>query len=920
MGNPPDLARDEDHGFRELFDLLPFPAVITDLADSSVLAVNHRTLELFQVTAEEALSAMARDYYVDPTVRDRIAESVRAMGRADDIVTQLRLPSGEVIWASLSSRLVTFRGKQALLAMVHDVDARVRAELELKESRRRLATQSEALRELTATQAVTSAGFLERVRTVLETCAHVLRVQRVSVWELAADRETIACKDLYDAGAGRHDAGARLEREHYPRYFDALARERLIDATAADTDPRTSEFAPDYLPAHGIGAMLDVPLRQDDQLVGVLCLEHVGDARVWHADEQNFALSVANLVSAARTEAERRGAIKSLAESESLAHDILDTAHDAFVGIDQAGDIVSWNAKAAALFGWSREEVMGRPLHDVIIPPTYRDAHVNGMRHFHATGEAPVVGKLLELSALHRQGYEFPCELSITRPIPRGDGIYFGAFLRDISARREAEAMLRQAKERAETAARAKSEFLANMSHELRTPLNGILGHAQLLRRDRELVGRQREAVETILQSGSHLLELINDTLDLSRIEAGRIELESGATDLEQLVSDLRRIVAMPARKKDIGLEFHVDPALPRWVVLDGRYLRQVLMNLLSNAVKFTSQGSIRALIQRHGDRIRFEIVDTGIGIPAGEQEAIFEAFTQAPGGAAAGGTGLGLTISRRIVREMGGELAVASAPDRGSRFWFDLDLVAVDEDELPGLLEAGRARTDAADDSVMLEPGQEIRALVVDDHSVNRRTMTGMLESLGVRTICASSGAEGIEMARKHRPDIVLMDLRMPGMDGLEATRRLKADEATRAIPVIAVTASPFPEARERAREAGCVDFLAKPLRTAELVRTFATLLEARFTSTPEPVAAPAEVRVDFEAAPWIAELGERIRQAASIGSVSDLQSLANQLAERDRRLAAVAQRILELAGAFDFDAIERLTTSRDPADRVPE
>src|SRR5262249_42882776 len=270
---------------------------------------------------------------------------------------------------------------------------------------------------------------------------------------------------------------------------------------------------------------------------------------------------------------------------------------------------------------------LGRPLAETIIPASFRRAHLEGLRRFHESGAAPVVGRTLELRGLHRDGREFPIEIMISTPIARDDGFYFGAFLRDISQRRQREEELRKARDSAEAATRAKSEFLANMSHELRTPLNGILGYAQLLRRDRGLSSVQREAVDAVVKSGAHLLDLINDVLDLSKIEAGKIEVEEVPTDLCRLVAEGRQLIAGSARRKALGFEVRVGDDVPCLAVLDGRHLRQILINLLGNAVKFTHRGAVALSMRTSGKRIIFEVTDTGVGMDAGTIEVIFDAF-----------------------------------------------------------------------------------------------------------------------------------------------------------------------------------------------------------------------------------------------------------------------------------------------------
>ncbi|HEX5108380.1 MAG TPA: ATP-binding protein [Vicinamibacterales bacterium] len=777
-------------------------------------------------------------------------------------------------------------------------------------SEHRLAAQSEALTALTEHQASGTHAFEVRLKWILETIAHTLAVDRTSVWTFEDGRSAIRCEALFELAADRHSAGQRIDRGTHPLYFGALEHERFIAAEDAQRDPRTCEFASGYLQPLHIGAMLDVPLRRDDVTVGVLCVEHVGGPRRWTIDERHFARSVANLVAMALADEARRTALERLAESESRAHLILDTAHDAFVGVNSAGAIVEWNAQATAIFGWSREEALGARLAETIVPPSFREAHLRGLQRFHDTGEAPLVNQRLELAAMHRDGHEFPIEITITRPVPTGAGYFFGAFLRDISERRRQEEELRHAKEAAEAATRAKSEFLANMSHELRTPLNGVLGYAQLLQRDPALSDSQREGLETISRCGSYLLELINDVLDLSRIEAERIVHEPVVTDLHQLMMDIDRVVGPVAGRKGLALGLEIQAAVPGRVMVDRRHLRQVLLNLLGNGIKFTAAGEVRLSVARSGDRLRFDVTDTGSGIEPEHLHDIFEAFRQTKSGASAGGTGLGLTISRRLVRAMGGDLGVESTVGRGSRFFFDVPFAGVE----PWHSESAEAADFEVGADARLAPGVRLSALVADDNAINRHILASLLESAGVHVITAAGGLEAVEHARRYQPDVVLMDRRMRDLDGFEATRRIHADASTARIPVIAVSASTFSDSHEAARQAGCVDFIAKPVRAEVLYSTLHRLLGVTFVSgtmAQESPPAPAMPQTLLEIPSHAGELARRLRAAATVGDVAAIDAIAGELAS-EGRLAALGRQISNLRTTFDFDALLRL------ADRI--
>jgi len=383
-------------------------------------------------------------------------------------------------------------------------------------------------------------------------------------------------------------------------------------------------------------------------------------------------------------------------------------------------------------------------------------------------------------------------------------------------------AELQVAKDRAEVANAAKSEFLARMSHELRTPMNAVLGYAQILRMDEGLSSRQQAGLGIIHSSGEHLLTLIVDILDLARIEAGKTVIENGPIDLAGLLRNVADIVRVKAQEKGLAFVIDADPMLPPHVLGDEKRLRQVLINLLGNAVKFTHQGHVTLCVRHHGQgpagtMLRFEVHDSGVGISAEAAQRLFQPFEQA--GEAhqrSAGTGLGLAISRQLVRLMGGDVLVRSQPGAGSIFWFELTLPLADT--------PGPQPMDAP--IVRGYDGPARRIVVADDVAANRMMLCEMLRRLGFDVHEAADGQEALEQVQRVQPDLLLMDVRMPVLDGLQATTQLRQDAATRSLPVVLVSANAAPADREKGLVAGATDFLAKPVDHEQLLVVLAAQL----------------------------------------------------------------------------------------------
>ncbi|WP_437589302.1 ATP-binding protein [Sorangium sp. So ce1000] len=498
----------------------------------------------------------------------------------------------------------------------------------------------------------------------------------------------------------------------------------------------------------------------------------------------------------------------------------------------------------------------------------------------------------------------------------------------ELAEARRAEEEARRAREEAVTASRAKSAFLANMSHELRTPLNSILGFAQLVERDPSLADRHRENLAVICKSGEHLLGLVNDILEMAKIEAGRMTLVDVDFDLHGTLSGLSEMFAVEAQKRGLTLTVEREQDVPRYVHGDEGKLRQVLINLLGNALKFTPRGSVtlRASARRSTGtydggahdgaagrmRVSFAVTDTGRGMAKEELAELFEAFAQtATGRRSREGTGLGLHISRRIVRLMGGDIRVESQVGRGTTLRFDVRLSLADA---PDARAGGAGRHPATLRAVGLSPGQpRYRVLVVDDRWDVRHCLLKLLDAVGIEARSATNGLGAVAQWETWAPHLVLLDLRMPLLDGYEAASRIKSSPRGHATVVVAMTASAFEQNRALAAEAGCDDFVSKPFRDADILGLLTKHLGARFEveeRPAEPGAIQGASAVDLAraAAGLPAALRNDLRRAATRLDAKAVQATIDRFRPEDAELAGA---VAELARGYRFDSILALSSA---------
>ena len=740
------------------------------------------------------------------------------------------------------------------------------------------------------------------LRAALRVAQAALSVRRASVWMFDESCNTIARRALRDGGVDVTTV-ARLSRDDCPRAFETLSERRLVRVDDVGTDPATAEFAGELLLPHGVSSMVGATIRHDDRTVGVIWCEHVGAPRTWDDDQGAVLASLAGVVERAVAAhaacAERERLEIELAEAHAAAEaareaaeaasqrlmDLTDDVPGAIYRFRQ--DLVRGSGfefvsdNLSRLIGVSRDEAIADA--GAVFGAVLADDYPDLMATLAAAAESLTVSRH-DFRVRHRGTGDVIWINGQSRPHPQPDGsMVHDGYFSDITTQKELESALAAARDDAEAAERAKGDFLAKMSHEIRTPINAILGMAHLQQKT-DLDPHQRDYVQKIERAAKSLLGIINDILDISKIEAGKLDVEEIEFDLGDVLDKLIEMCAMKADDK--GLDFHVRAAtdVPRALIGDPLRLGQVLVNLSNNAVKFTEAGRVLVDVSvlscdAEGVLLRFGVTDTGIGMTPEQLGRMFQGFSQADASTTRkyGGTGLGLAITKQLTELMGGEVGVESAHGVGSTFWATARfrqakhlvpritsaedvrgmpvLLIQDSDDdreiYGGYLETFGCRVTpvagTAEALALLRGGERFslaaraaahlggaRVLLAEDNEINQEIVVAILGEAAVEVIVASDGARAVALvgeswAKEEPFDAVLMDMEMPVMHGLLATRELRADPRNADLPIIAMTANAMAADREATAEAGMNDFVTKPLEVDFLFLVLMKWIPAR-------------------------------------------------------------------------------------------
>jgi len=875
--------RNSEEKFAMIYRCSPSAIAISHLLDGRYIEVNSTFEDYTGLTRQEVIGKRAVDlnYWIDLQQREELVRRVIEHGRVQNLECQFRRKNGEIRTVLISAECYELAGTNYLITVAIDIS-------EIKQLQQEVKLQRD-FQELLFDQSNDALFIVDTVTLRTLECNQ----RAVEMFDATSKAELIEIE------------GHRLQKQPF---------------TQAELDEIQQEINQNKL------------WSKELEYVSFAGREFWGDLS---ARQITFGRQQFNFVRVIDI-SDRKQAEAALDRELFRSKNLFATSVDGIVILDQLGKVIEANESFARMLGYSLEELTTLNLADWDVDWTQKGTQQDSTK-------AKLCSNTFETRHRRKDGSTYDVEISSNSVYRDGQVVQF-CICRDISDRKQAQLELQQAKEAAEAANQAKSTFLANMSHELRTPLNAILGFSQLLSRNSSLSQEQQQQLSIINNSGEHLLNLINDILEVSKIEAGKVKLNETVFDFYQLLNSLEQMLQLKASDKCLNLIFERASDVPQFISTDNGKLRQILLNLLSNAIKFTDRGGVVLRITTSADkepvatraetlnsehelliplqlddnakrvRLYFEVIDTGCGIASDDVKKLFNAFVQAQRIQQANeGTGLGLTISRHFINLLGGDITVKSTLGKGSTFAFDISVCLADRAALPDYLNTQRVLT--------LVPNQPTyRILVVDDQWQSRQLLLELLSAIGFDVREAGNGQKAIAVWSSWRPHLILMDLRMPVIDGFEAIRQISAlqqemgagENPSFSPPtkIIALTADAFEETRMLALAAGCHDFVRKPFQENLLLSKIAEHLDVQYIyESTERYRQEVMIQVenlDVYIASMPVAWVKQLHQAAIEGFDNGIFQLIEQIPTSNTPLADA---LIYWATNFRFDQITHLT-----------
>ncbi len=871
------------------------------LPDTTLTYVNEPFCDMFGRSSKELVGSRILDL-VPPESHAGFREALSRLSASTLVVShshKLRLPDGQTAWLQWSNTALIGEN-----GAVNEIQATVRDITHQKKMEAELVLQTR-LQELLIK---ISAGFIsipeseldKAIKKSLAELGQFTGADRFYIFRYDFDRNTSTNTHEWCAPDIEPQIAylRNYPNEHVRDWVDAHRQGEMIYVPNVFEMPESSSRK--MLEARGMKSQITVPMMDKSECIGYVGMDFVRSFKNLSRIERKLLSIFAQMMVSVRNRIRTQ---KSLGENERFLYDLIDKSASIIAVKDAEGVYRLVNQKWQEVMAIPREEALGRTDAD-LFEPDMAKVFTDNDRHVIMTGETTETEETLN------EGIDMRHFLSTKFPVHDEQGAITGvcSMIFEITDRKKAE-QHRLARSEAEAANRAKSTLLSNMSHEIRTPLNAIIGFARVMERDQTLNMRQAEQIRTILSSAEHLLTLVNQTLAYSKIEAGAETLNPNRFHIRTLINDVHRMFIPRADRKGLRYKTDIDPRVPDFIFADDPKLRQILVNLLSNALKVTDSGSVILRADSPGkpgpeERIQlvFEIEDTGPGISKSDMRQLFTKYLQLDDGLRASGTGLGLAISKKLAHLMGGTIEVESEPGRGSIFRLTVPVSITDGSDLITDTEQKRITR-------LAKGAGKLKILVADDSQINRVLLRSILEPAGFLVREAQNSEEAAVLYASWKPDAVLLDLRMPVMEGAKATEFIRADESGSRIPVIGLR-SGFIRSRQTLTDNGGLDgYISQPVDPDELFTLLGALLNVSY-HTDEPAdeyrTATGKKLLTRETIAGLSPGSiSQIRSAILEGDMIGLRKLAGALPPEH---AAVSTGIRELADAYDYDTLLQL------------